>query len=68
VKNVAGEALGMDADEGRVARDVAHFEDDAFFDDPTGVAFKTVDAKGSEAAGKIGFSDLTEFKGRGHGG
>ena len=67
VENVAGQALGMDADERRGAIDVPHFKDDGFLYHAIGVAFKAVDAEVSKAAGKIGFSYFSEFKCWGHG-
>ena len=58
----------MNTNQGRIAGDVAHFQDDRFLHDTAGMAFKPEDAKLPEAAWKIGFSNLAEFKCRGGGG
>ncbi len=69
VKDVAGEALRVDAHQGRrIGREIAHGESDrlfgtgaaASFQTAAGVAFKTVDAEETELSWEIGFGGLGE--------
>jgi hypothetical protein len=70
VKDVAGEALGVDADDGRLAMDIAHDEGDGAFDRfARGIAglrdaFEAKDAKLTPAGGEVGVSDFGEAEKR----
>jgi hypothetical protein len=66
MEHIAGEALRMDAHQGRIAADIAHFEDHGLFHYAVDAAFKAVNPEVSEAARKIGFRDFTQFQGWGH--
>jgi len=52
----------MDAHQGRVAGEIAHPQHHALLNVGSVLAFKSKDTKVTEAAGKIGFCDLTEHE------
>ena len=70
VEDVSGEALGVDADQGRAIAQIAHGEGDGVLDGAAigvrvqvarlGEAFKAVDAEVSPAGGEVGIGDLAD--------
>ena len=62
VEDVAGEALGMDADDGWFAAERAHAQDDGFFGGGRQVADEAVDTECAEAGGKVGFRHFFQSK------
>ena len=65
MENVAGEALGVNAHQGRRGFYVAHYEGDGFFDAAipvrAGLPAKAVNAKLAPTGGEIRRSDLLDF-------
>jgi hypothetical protein len=58
---VSGEALGVDPDQrGRFAGDIAHFQHHGLFHPIALALFEAENAEAPEAAGEIGFGDLSE--------
>lgn len=63
MEDVAGEALGVNADERGGSGKVAHDEGEALFEAAVGkMAFKAVDAEMAEFAGEIRLSHSVEAK------